>query len=321
MIPSINSILKKACEKGALVGAMGIAIGMLTAACGSDTGAGGENSSEPRPLNVVTTLYPLEHFAERIGGDTVTVTNLVPPGVEAHDFEPSPSDVRKLNEADVIIYNGLGFEPWVERALGAIGDGSRIVVKAGLTGSAKGAPEDAGPAGTDPHVWLDPLGATEQVELIEDGLAVADPDSSDAYAVNAQALADELSALHQRFVDGLTECRFRYFVTSHSAFGQLAQRYDLEQLSISGISPEAQPSPGELAAMADRIKALGVEYVMVEPVVSSELPATLAREVGAELLSLHPLEALTPEEARRGETYFTLMEANLQNLRLALECQ
>lgn len=299
-----------------------VALGILAAACSPGGNKPAAYLDSGAKLSIVTTLYPLEYFARRIGGQEVTVANLIPPGVEAHSFEPTPADIRRLDAADVIIYNGSGFEPWMGRALGAIGSKPRIVVEASLSASVSySSTTEQDAPGLDPHVFLDPLKAIQQVELIGDAMSKADLARASVYAANAQALAGELSALHQRFAAGLGNCRQDSFVTSHRAFGHLAERYGLRQVSISGLSPEAEPEPAELASIADIIEKLGVRYIMVEPLSSAELAETLAMEVGATILPLHPLESITPDESRRGEDYFTLMDTNLQNLRLALECQ
>ena len=287
-------------------------IGIMAIAC---TG-GGESataSSNGHTTSVVTSLYPLEYLARRIGGDRVTVANLVAPGVEAHSFDPTPADIRRLDAADVVLYNGFGFEPWIDRALDAISSGDRTVIQAGQEGEAKD-------GDLDPHVWLDPRLAINQVRLIHSGLVEADPDGAAVYATNATVVVEELEALHSRFVADLDSCSRDHFVTSHAAFGHLADRYGLEQVPISGLTPEAEPGAKDLASIADTIRELGVEYVMVEPIISTEFAETLAREVGAELLPLHPLESLTPQQSKEGEDYFTLMEANLKSFSLALEC-
>ena len=261
-------------------------------------------------------MFPLQYFAERVAGDLAEVVNLIPAGVEAHDFEPTPADIRTLDGAGLIIYNGSGFEPWMERALRTIDDGHLALEASrdladGVSGSDDG----------DPHVWLDPLKAMEQVRSIEKALSEASPANREAYTANAAALIAEIEELDGRFEDTLSRCRLNRFVSSHDAFGYLADRYGLEQIPIRGASPEAEVSPKELARLVDIIRALDVKYVMAEPIVSARLPETLAGEVGATLLRLYTLESLTAEQASRGETYLTLMEANLVNLSTALECE
>ncbi len=292
-------------------------LAVLSTACSGDGQADNAAGPSTPGVRVVTTLYPLEYFVMRVGGASVEVVNLISPGVEAHDFEPTPGDIRRMESADLIVYNGVGFEPWIERALTAIGADGSAVIEAGL-GLAEGS--GGGPGVPDPHVWLDPLKAAEQVRKIRDGLSRVDPDGASGYTDNADSLLEEIEALHQRLRSGLADCRLRQFVTSHDAFGHLARRYDLGPVPISGLAPEAEPSAGDLASLADILEELGAGYVMAEPIVSSALAETLAREVGAELLTLHPLASLTAGEAGRGEDYFSLMNSNLDNLQTALEC-
>ena len=295
-----------------------VALSFLATACTRET----ENPfsvKQTEKVKIVTTIFPIYYFAARIGGELAEVVNLIAAGVEAHDFEPTPADIRVLDTSDLVIYNGSGFEPWIDRALDAIGTKGPTAVEASLesvelTSVANGSGE------TDPHVWLDPLRAIEQVKLIRDGLTRANPAGAETYSDNAASLVRELEKLHQRYLSGLLDCRQSVFVTSHEAFGYLAQRYKLEQVAISGISQHADPSPGTLAKLVDMTQALGVRYVTVEANVEPRIAETLANEVGAELLPLHTLESLTPDEQGRGETYFSLMETNLINLRTALEC-
>lgn len=283
-----------------------IAVAVVSIAClgFSDQPAPGGNKTL-----VVTTIYPLQYFAERIGGGSIEVVNLIPPGVEAHNFEPKPSDIRILGSADVILYNGTGFEPWMGRALSNLSGGSRVVVEA-----------SRGAANNDPHVWLDPLQAAEQVKLIRAALIEVDASMSGPFTERGDALLEELRELDLGFADGLSACALNSFVTSHDAFGHLARRYGLDQIPVSGLSPESEPAAGELAELADEIQRIGAEYLLVEPVVSARLLETLAAETGAKLLTLHPLANLTNAEAERGEDYFSIMNANLTTLRTVLQC-
>jgi zinc transport system substrate-binding protein len=274
-------------------------------------------SSDDTGTSVVTTLYPLEYFAQRIGGDKVSVTNLLKPGADSHSFEPTPDDIRKLDAADVIIYNGSGLEPWVGRALSAMGSDSkqRLIIETIAEWT-----HENDDVEIDPHIWLDPLKAIEQVKLIRDSLISTNPEGAATYTANAANLLTELLSLHQAYSNGLVKCTNNQFVASHAAFGHLAERYGIEQIPISGLSPEAEPGPADLARIADAALEMGVNYVMVEPIISAAYAETLAKEINAQLLPLHPLESLTSEESESGEDYFSIMKANLVNLRLALEC-
>ena len=164
-------------------------------------------------------------------------------------------------------------------------------------------------------MWLDPEKAILQVAKIRDGFVRADPGGASEYESRASSLIDELKGLHDRFSQGLARCQHRHFVTSHSAFGHLASRYGLEEGAIAGIAPEASPSPKDLASIVDRIEELGIGFVFVEPTAGTALAETVANEIGAALLTLHPLETVTTDEQQRGETYFSLMASNLANLR------
>jgi len=282
---------------------------------------GGDNNGER--VQLVTTLYPLEFFANYIGGDLVEVNNLVAPGVEAHDFEPSPYHMRLMRSADMILFNGAGFEPWMERALDGLNDDPRVVVEA-----ARGLVDEHEPVQNggdsdehlDPHVWLDLGNAARQVEKIRDALIQIAPNHQNEIQTNAQNLLNELTQLDSEFREGVKDCRMNTFVTSHSAFGHLADKYGLIQVPISGLSPESEPSPGTLADLIVEIKNTGVKYVLAESTGSKRLPETVAAEVGAEILPIHPLESLTLEQATNGADFISLMRENLTSLIVALEC-
>jgi len=304
------------------------------ASAGTDAGPGSPSGTTTK-VGVVTTLYPIEYFARRIGGDLVNVVNLVPPGVEAHDFEPSAGDIRAITNAELVLYNGAGFEPWIDRALASAGGSAlRVEVAAGLATlegeeHGHGEEEDEHADGEqggdehilDPHVWLDPLRATVQAAAVRDALKQLRPDAAAQFDAGAAALIAELESLHAGFVSGLAGCGFGLFVPSHAAFAYLANRYGLEQRAMAGVSPEAESTPAELARLAGELRSLGVKHVLVEPNISPRQAETLAREIGAAVLPLHPLESLTADEAQRGETYFSIMRANLESLRTALQCQ
>ncbi len=290
------------------------AIAMLSVAGSACSGNGAPAGGV---MKVIVTSYSLQYFAQRIGGDAVSVVNLVPPGVEAHDYEPNSGDLRTLGAAGIVVYNGGGFDPWVDRAL-ATKKASQVVVMALQAAEGKTAYATAHPE--DPHIWLDPVLAVEEVRLISDAMEQARSAEAAQFKANGDALIADLQALDERIRAGLASCKQRTLAVSHEAFGHFAARYNLEQVALAGISPDAEPSPGDLADITEKLRALGARYVLTEPIVSPQLAQTIAKEIGAELLPFHPLESLTPDEVQRGETYFTIMDTNLQNLRKALEC-
>lgn len=273
-----------------------LALGLGAAACGDD----GPSSSGK--TEVVASFYPLAFAAESIGGPTVEVTNLTSAGTEPHDVELSVRDVERVRSADVVLYLGSGFQPAVERAVDGA-DVEAIDLLADPTSTDEG---------IDPHVWLDPLRYTEIANRIGEVL--------DRPAA-ARQFGQRLRDLHQELEQGLAECERREIVTSHDAFSYLADRYGLEQISISGISPEAEPTPRELERVVAEVRASGATTVFFETLVTPRLAETVARETGTQAATLNPLEGLTEEEVDEGSDYFSVMRANLAALREALGCR
>ena len=297
-----------------------ITILTLTVMIGLVAGCGGSGASSER-TEVVAAFYPLAYAAERAGG--ASVTNLTPPGAEPHDVELSARDVERVRSADVVVFLGSGFQPALERAVQGA-NGEAIDVLEGLElrhGSEHGHEEDehteaeeeaAEEETVDPHVWLDPVRYGEIVERI--GTVLGRPEA-------ARAMEDELRALDAEFRSGLADCGRREIVTSHAAFGYLAERYGLEQIALTGLSPEAEPSPRELERVIGEVREHGATTVFFETLVSPRLAETVARETGARTAMLNPLEGLTEAELERGDDYFTLMRENLDALREALGCR
>ena len=285
---------------------------------------------------VVASFYPLYEFSRQVAGDRAEVISLIPSGVEPHDWEPSPQDVVRVQKARLFVYNGAGLEPWVDKLLRDAKAKGVVVVRASERvalirgedhGHAHGqeTKNEGEPKGdthaVNPHVWLDPVRAQAQVEAIRAGFAKIDPPNAAAYAANAQAYRARLAALDAAFASGLKQCARRDIVTTHAAFSYVARRYGLAQIPISGLGPESEPSPADLAALVKQVKERKVQYVFFETLVSPKLAETLAREVGAKTLVLNPIEGLTKEEQAAGKNYVILMEENLGNLRTALECK
>jgi zinc transport system substrate-binding protein len=286
------------------------------------------NRSSPPPahLLVVTSFYPLYQFTRQVAGDLARVVSLVPPGAEPHDWEPSPQDLALLREARLFVYLGAGFDRWVSRLLADPGSSRTLIVQAteGIplltsTPFADGS-QPAGPL-PDPHVWLDPVLAQSMVETIRGALAKVDPDHAGTYAANARRFMAELQALHERFRAGLAHCARRDIVTSHAAFAYLARRYHLTVMPVMGLAPEAEPTPAQLASVVRFARDKKVKYIFVETLVSPALGQTLAREVGVQTLIFNPIEGVTREEQAAGRGYVALMEENLKNLRIALDCR
>ena len=284
-----------------IIPAFALAVALVCAGCGATAAGKGRRS-------VVASFYPLAFAAQQVGSAKVQVDNLTPPGAEPHDIELTPGDVAKLQRADVVLYLGDRFQPAVEQAV-AGAKGKRIDALKRLD-LRNGVGDEAGKS--DPHVWLDPVLFARVVRRI--GRALGAPTAGDR-------LAARVLALDRQYRAGLARCARRDFVTSHAAFGYLAARYGLDQVPITGIDPESEPSAKHLRNLVDVVRRKHVKVVFFERLVSPKLAKTVAREAGAKAEVLDPIEGLTPSEQKAGVDYFTLMHQNLRRLRSALGCR
>ncbi len=264
-------------------------------------------------LRVIATVYPLADAAERIGGPQVDVRNLTPAGAEAHDLELSSRQVDDLEDADVVLFVGGGFQPAVEAAVEGR-TGGTVDVTDGLDLA-------PGEGATDPHFWLDPTLLATVAASVGSAMVAADPDGRAELDSNLATYRADLEALDRRFATGLADCERREIVTTHAAFSYLAARYDLVQRPITGLSPESEPEPGRLAELRDLIAREGITTVFTEELLSPDLARTLAREAGVRTATLDPLEGLTPDRSEAAADYFTVMDDNLAALRAALGCR
>ncbi|MEX5299932.1 metal ABC transporter substrate-binding protein [Kocuria sp. CPCC 205292] len=327
------------------------ALALSSCATGSaDPAATAEGSDGT--LDVQASFYPLQYVTERVGGEHVQVESLTPAGAEPHDLELSPAAVDGLRTADAVVYLS-GFQPAVDDAVAqAAPEHVLDAVHAGVEGeeahsaeeheeagsshsgeahgddapageqSAQGAAEEAagddghGHAGEDPHFWLDPERLAAVATEVAHELAEVDPDHAAAYESNAEKLTAELAALDQEFTEGLATCERDTIVVSHDAYGYLADKYDLEQVSVAGFEPDTEPSPARLAEIGEVVEAEGVTTVFSESTVNPKVAETLAAEHGIETAVLDPVEGQVDESA----DYQQVMRANLEALRTALDC-
>ena len=274
------------------------------------TGCGGDDSAgdSAQRDTVVAAFYPLAYAAQQIGGDSVTVRNLTPPGVEPHDLELSGGEVREIRDAALVLYLGGGFQPALEDAIGSTDATSLDLLEVA-------SPREGGEGGEgafDPHVWLDPDRYRRIIEAI--GRELGQP-------TRAKTLGARLGNLDEEYRAGLARCIRRDLVTSHDAFAYLAERYGLRQVPITGLTPEAEPTPRELEGVVRDVRSTGATTIFFETLVSPRLAETVAREVGAETAVLNPLEGLSQAQIDRGDDYFTVMRENLAALGKALGCR
>lgn len=275
-----------------------------------------QDEQSSNKLTVFASFYPLGHFTEQVGGDTVTVKVVTPPGVEAHDFEPSPRDIVDISNADIFIYNGGGFDPWAEKLAQSLHESGIIVIN--MSEALKGAISE--PSRSNPHFWLDPILALSEVEVVRAALTKKNVIEENLYRTNADIYSEKLLALHMEYGDALASCALRDIIVSHAAFEYLGTRYTIGVHAIAGVSPDEEPSPKELGELATFAREKGIKHIFFETAVSPKLAETIAQEVQAETLVLNPIETLTEEEVRAGEDYISVMKKNLNNLKKALQC-
>ncbi|MEU3455906.1 metal ABC transporter substrate-binding protein [Micromonospora sp. NPDC006766] len=283
----------------------------------------GDEGSGPDGADVVVAFYPLQFLVERVGGDAVRTVNLARPGAEPHDLELRPRQVGQIVDAKLIVYLG-GFQPAVDEAVAQNG-GDRafdVATVQPLLDAGAGGHQHEGEAGhesetggKDPHVWLDPTRLAAIGDQLAERLGRIAPDRAAEFTARATGLRDELTKLDTDYTQGLRTCQRREIVTSHTAFGYLAARYQLEQVGITGLSPEGEPSPKRLAEVAREARDHQATTVFFETMVSPKVAETVAREVGAKTAVLDPIEG-----APADGDYLSVMRTNLQTLRTALDC-
>ncbi|WP_040336977.1 metal ABC transporter substrate-binding protein [Candidatus Blastococcus massiliensis] len=317
---------------------------LLTSACGDGEGGAGDDG-----LQVLAGFYPLQWAAERVGGDRVSVSALTPPGAEPHDLELTPRAVASIEDADLLVYLA-GFQPALDQAAEAAGgDQAWDVGSAADLLSGEGhhhdhddehgdehgheddehadeheeeddghGHENSGDAAVDPHFWLDPTRLADVGDALADRLAEEDPDGAGTYAANAAALRADLEQLDGELSAGLQNCAVDTVVTAHDAFGYLADRYGLDVVGISGLSPSQEPQPAQLAEISRLVADRGVTTVYTETLVDPAVAETVAEEAGVRTAVLDPLEGLTDRSA--GDDYLEVMRANLATLQQGQSC-
>lgn len=319
---------------GAALTSLALVATATLAGCSTQGASGSADESDG--VTVLASFYPLQYVAQQIGGDLVTVDNLTPPAAEPHDLELSPAQVREIGTADLVVYLS-GFQNAVDEGVEARAP-EHVIDAAGAAGLVEHEEEHAGETeeehaehadeaedahdhgATDPHFWLDPSRLAAVGQAVAEELAAVDPEHADEYAEGALRLGQQLDELDQEFADGLAACQGATLVTSHAAFGYLADRYALEQVGISELDPEVEPSPARLREIGDLVEARGIETLYSETLVSPKVTETLASDLGVETAVLDPLEGLSEDASAAGDDYVSVMRANLAALEEGLVC-
>lgn len=309
------------------------AAALLTACGGGDDPGTGGGGDQPR-YTVVTGFYPLQYAARQVVGDVtgVTIESLATPGVDAHDLELTPRQVGRISDAQLVVFSA-GMQPSLDEAVAAQAADHSLDVATVVELLEADDHEDHDHAeddhdedgheghdhdGLDPHFWLDPERYAAAGEAIAEELAAIDPGNADTYRANAEAFSASLTELDEEFRTGLAACEQDTLVTTHEAFGYLADRYGFDQVGITGISPEAEASPARMAEITRTVDELGISAIYAETSLGGDLADVIASETGAQVLVLDPIEGITDNSA--GSDYFEVMRANLEALRQGQEC-
>lgn len=326
---TVMNIRRRLIPAAALAAATALAVPALTA-CSSSAAADGRGGGAGGKLPVTASFYPLQFLADRIGGPYVQVTDLTKPGVEPHDLELAPRQIAALSKADVIVFL-KGLQPAVDDAIKQSGvrhtvdaaaltpledHGTEVDGRHHTTGDNGSGGKSEEDAGSDPHVWLDPVRYAEVAKGVGKALEEADPAHRAAYARNTGVLVAQLGALDTEFRDGLEHRASDTFLTTHAAFGYLAERYGLVEEAINGIDPESEPSAARMKALVDLAGREHVTTVFFETLVSDRTARTVAGDLHVRTDVLDPIEGITPKS--RGADYFAVQRSNLRALQTAL---
>ena len=270
-------------------------------------------SNLSRKLVVVSSIFPIDEFVKKVGGDMIESSLIIPAGIEPHDFDPTISQIQTISSADVLVYNGLGIENWLTK----IESAHKIDASNGLNASYS----DKRNMTLDPHVWLDPLLAKKQVENIRDGLILIDPNNKDVYNSNAKSFLADLDELDKTIRTQLESCKKKDFISFHNSFSYFAKRYGLTQHSISESGPEAEVTSARLVEIINVAKNLNLDVIYSEELMDPRYAQVIAQEIpNGKVLVLSPIEGLTKNEQDAGIRYIDKMNENIRNLYLGLEC-
>mgnify|MGYP001573711782 CR=1 FL=1 len=307
-------------EKIACIGIL-LSFALILSACATMQGQSNANAAKAEKINVISTFYPLHDITKKIGGDKIEAGVIVPAGVEPHDYEPSPGDILKLSKAGAFVTMGLEFSG-IEDKLTGINEMIFIIdSKKGIM-LLDAEPQDIEDAqknlnyGKDPHIWLSPNNMIAMSINIRNGLKSIDPKNANVYEHNAQKLIDELKKLDSDYKKELSSCKKNAVITSHRSFAYLGRDYGFRQIGIFGLAPQIEPTPKQIISIKNEAKKNNVTYIFSEELLDPRISETMAKEIGAKILVLDPVEGVK----NPSDDYFSLMRKNLANLRLALGC-
>ena len=260
-------------------------------------------------IRICTSFYTVYDFVQKIGGDKVEIINLVPGGTEPHDYEPNPRDLVILENADLLVCNGLGMESWIKKIEQSVNNDKLQIIELA---------DGVDPIENDPHIWLNPLNVDVELKNIVNTLVKLDPKNKEYYELNYDKYKSMIIELDEEYINKLSNCMCDEIVVSHCAFGYLCERYGLSQIGLQGISNEGEPSMQKMAEIIKIIKEKDITAVFAENAEDEKVMNAISKETGAKVLRLNTLENITKEDIESGRDYFKVMETNLDALVLAL---
>ncbi|QHE53464.1 metal ABC transporter solute-binding protein, Zn/Mn family [Pontibacillus sp. HMF3514] len=302
----------------------------LMSACSS------QESSSETGLKIYTSIYPIQYFTERIGGEHVNANSIYPPGVDAHTYEPTAKTMAEIATSDAFIYLGAGLEGFAESAADALADEKVQLMELGAheelftkveidktethNEHEEEQKEDHGHnhSGKDPHVWLDPLRSQMMANYIKEELVKLAPEHKKQFNENYEKLINDLESLHEQFKSVTQQADQNKLFVSHAAYGYWEQRYGIEQISVNGISPNNEPSQKDVKRLVEKAKKENVNYMIFEQNVSNQVASMIQKEIGAKSLTIHNLSVRTEQDIKEEQDYLSLMKHNLNVLEKAL---
>lgn len=313
-----------------------LVLSLLSACSPSKT----DESGTGNKLKVYSSIYPVWDFTSKIGGDKIDNKLLVPMGSEAHDWEPSPTDIAALEKADVLVINGLGMEFWTDSVLKSLSNKNLALIDTSKEANLieghhhhgdehdhdehdhdhdKHSHDGEVNLSYDPHIWSSPVQAKKQLKIIMEELSKKDPENADYYKSNFEKYSAEFDKLDNEYRDALGSLPNKKIVVSHEAYGYLTHEYGLTQMGIEGLIPESEPTPQKMAEIIDYVKENKVNTIFFEQSSGSKVAETIEMATGAKIRVLSTLESLTKEQVENGDDYFSIMRQNLEALKEALK--
>ncbi|MCX8197932.1 MAG: zinc ABC transporter substrate-binding protein [Candidatus Micrarchaeota archaeon] len=292
--------------------AFALAFSLLIYGCSSQA----QGEPQKSRLVVAASFYPIYEFAKGIAGERAHVYSIVPFGVEPHEFEPSPSDAKRLRQADLLVLNGAGMElAWIGKLAPEDQKGRLRIADA-----SEGIPLIISQGSADPHIWLSPKLAQMQVENIKEALAQADPEGREQYEKNAGEYRRRLAKLDAKFRQALSACKKRDLLITHATVGYFCQDYGCNPVPISGLSHADEPSASKLAEIVELARQKNISAIYFESLSDQRFAEVVSKETGLKPLSFNSLHGISPEDEAKGRGYFEFMEENLESLKEGLEC-